>query len=397
MSFVFNERIYLHSIVQQSVEAFGTRFGNPPEITVRAPGRVNLIGEHTDYNEGYVFPAAIDRWVAVAARPRSDNMAVVYSVAYEEEDRLSTSEEPARLETWVDYVRGIVREFQLLGHGVRGFDAALAGNVPVAAGLSSSAAVEMAVGRTILELCDVSMSGAELALLGQRAENRFVGVNCGIMDQFISANGRKGHALFLDCRDLSSELVPLAGEDTRIVICNSGVRRGLTASAYNQRRSACEAGVRDLARAMDGDVTALRDISEEELQVHKDLLPAEIFRRCRHVVSENARTREAVGLLKRGDLAGFGRLMDASHRSLRDDYEVSGPELDLLVDIARGVSGVYGARMTGAGFGGCTVNLVQASAVEALAEAVQAGYPGRAGLDPEVYVCSAVEGAERLD
>ena len=372
-----------------------SHFGTPPEVTVRAPGRVNLIGEHTDYNEGFVFPAAIDRWVVVASRPRPDDLAVVYSVAYEEEDQFSTGEEPARVGTWMDYVRGIVREFQLLDQGVRGFDAALAGNVPVAAGLSSSAAVEMAVARTLLELSDVSMSGSELALLGQRAENRFVGVNCGIMDQFISANGKKAHALFLDCRDLSYELVALAGADTRIVICNSGVKRGLTSSAYNQRRSACEAGVRDLARVV-GDVGSLRDISEEELLVHEGLLPAEVYRRCRHVVSENARTREAVGLLKRGDQEGFGRLMDASHRSLRDDYEVSGPELDLLVDIASGVPGVYGARMTGAGFGGCTVNLVRAGAVEALVEAVQSRYPGEAGLDAEVYICSAVDGAERL-
>ncbi len=383
--------------MQQTISAFSRHFDGSPEVTVRAPGRVNLIGEHTDYNEGFVFPAAIDRWVVVASRPRADDLAVVYSVAYEEEDRFSTSEEPARVGTWADYVRGMVREFQLLGQGIRGFDAALAGDVPVAAGLSSSAAVEMAVGQTLLELSGFSMSGADLALLGQRAEDRFVGVNCGIMDQFISANGRKRHALFLDCRDLSFEPVALAGDKTRIVICNSGVKRGLTSSAYNQRRSACEAGVRDLARAMESDVRALRDISEEELQAHSGLLPPEVYRRCRHVVSENARTREAVALLKSGDLGGFGRLMDASHRSLRDDYEVSGPELDLLVDIAGGVSGVYGARMTGAGFGGCTVNLVQDNAVEALSEAVQSRYPGEAGLAPEVYICSAVAGAERLD
>ncbi|MDP6776042.1 MAG: galactokinase family protein, partial [Candidatus Latescibacteria bacterium] len=194
------------------------RFSASPKVTVRAPGRVNLIGEHTDYNEGFVFPAAIDRWVAVASRPREDDLAVVYSTSYNEEDRFSTTDEPSRVGTWADYVRGIVREFQLLGHRVPGFDAALAGDVPVGAGLSSSAAVEMAVGRTLLELADVPLSGPDLALLGQRAENRFVGVNCGIMDQFISANGRQAHALLLDCRDLSFELVALPGEDTRIVI-----------------------------------------------------------------------------------------------------------------------------------------------------------------------------------
>ena len=272
----------------------------------------------------------------------------------------------------------------------------LGGAGRVGGGLSSSAAVEMATGRALLDLNGLSMPGPELALLGQRAENQFVGVNCGIMDQFVSANARAGHALFLDCRDLSYELVPLASEGARIVICNTNVKRGLTDSAYNERRAACEDGARRLAQATGREVRALRDVSLDGLEGRRDALPEPVYRRCRPVIAENARTLQAVDLLKAGDLAGFGRLMDASHESLRDDYEVSGPELDLMVEIARGVPGVLGARMTGAGFGGCTVNLVRAEAVDALVEAVVARYPQEAKLEPEVYVCSAVNGAERI-
>ena len=264
------------------------------------------------------------------------------------------------------------------------------------AGLSSSAAVEMAVGKGIVVLNRIEISGPDLALLGQRAENHFVGVNCGIMDQFISANGRAGHALFLDCSDLSFELVPLFDDDVQIVICNSGVTRGLTDSAYNDRRSACESGVSLLARAMGADIRALRDVSMEMLDVYGDALSETVLKRCRHVITENERTQRAVVLLKKGDLSGFGQLMAASHESLRDDYEVSGPELDLLVEIALNVPGVFGARMTGAGFGGCTVNIVERDAVPALTDAINDRYPGKTGLTPEIYVCSAVNGAEQV-
>ena len=386
----------MNRIALRAVDAFRERFGEEPEVVAQAPGRVNLIGEHTDYNEGFVFPAAIDRWIVFAARPRSDGLARVFSIAHGEEETFATNGELTPGGTWADYPKGVVREFQKLDLGVAGFDAALAGDVPIAAGLSSSAAVEMAVGKALLELNGISMPGPDLALLGQRAENRFVGVNCGIMDQFVSANGRAGHALFLDCRDLSYELVPLAGEGARIVICNTNVKRGLTDSAYNERRAACEDGARRLGRAMDREIRALRDVSLEELERHRDALPEPVYRRCRHVITENERTQQAVGLLKAGDLKGFGALMGDSHASLRDDYEVSGPELDTMVAIAREVPGVLGARMTGAGFGGCTVNLVEAEAVGALVEAVEARYLEAAKLEPEIYVCSAVNGAERI-
>jgi galactokinase len=413
----------LTSIVKQTQQAFEENFGGKPELVVRAPGRVNLIGEHTDYNEGFVFPAAIDRWVVFAARRRTDNQAVIRSIAHDEVTRFAVDETPKPEDNWQDYPKGVVYEFQKLRHTLCGFDAVLAGNVPIGAGLSSSAAVEMAVGKSLLELNGIEMTGPDLALLGQRAENQFVGVNCGIMDQFVSANARAGHALFLDCRDLSYEQVPLpssggagVGSGVRIVICNSRVTRGLTDSAYNDRRSACESGVLHLAKASGlplspspslhsgsrvnfakgQNIRALRDISLDMLETYGVGLSETVLKRCRHVITEIERTRKAVDLLKAGDLEGFGKLMAASHASLRDDYEVSGKELDLLVEIASEVPGVLGARMTGAGFGGCTVNLVRDYAVDALVKAVEERYPQETHLTPEIYVCSAVNGAERL-
>ena len=386
----------LHSIITQARDAFASVFEGQADVTVQAPGRVNLIGEHTDYNEGFVFPAAIDRWAVVAVRSRVDSRVRIYSAMHEEVAEFRADDVLKSQGSWSDYPKGVVREFQKLGYSLCGFDAAIVGNVPMGAGLSSSAAVEMAVGKGIVMLNHIEISGPDLALLGQRAENHFVGVNCGIMDQFISANGRAGHALFLDCRDLSFELVPLFGDDVQIVICNSGVTRGLTDSAYNNRRSACESGVSLLARAMEADIRALRDVSIEMLDVYGGALSESVLKRCRHVITENERTQRAVALLKQGDLSGFGQLMVASHESLRDDYEVSGKELDLLVEIALNVPGVLGARMTGAGFGGCTVNIVERDAVPALTDAINGRYPRTTGLTPEIYICSAVNGAEQV-
>ena len=386
----------LYPIITQARDAFASVFEGQADVVVQAPGRVNLIGEHTDYNAGFVFPAAIDSWVVVAARSRVDSRVRIYSAMHEEVAEFRVDDVLEAQGSWADYPKGVVREFQKLGHSLCGFDAAIVGNVPMGAGLSSSAAVEMAVGKGIVVLNRIEISGPDLALLGQRAENHFVGVNCGIMDQFISANGRAGHALFLDCRDLSFELVPLFGDDVQIVICNSGVTRGLTDSAYNDRRSACESGVSLLARTMEENIKALRDVSIEMLDACGGALSETVLKRCRHVITENERTQQAVVLLKNGDLSGFGQLMVASHESLRDDYEVSGKELDLLVEIALNVPGVFGARMTGAGFGGCTVNIVERDAVPALTDAINDRYPRITGLTPEIYVCSAVNGAERV-
>jgi galactokinase len=383
-------------IVQTCVSGFRERFGGDPKVVVKAPGRVNLIGEHTDYNDGFVFPAAIDRYVVIAARARSDNRAIVHAVSYSEDSEFVVNRGLEATGHWSDYVKGMVSEFRDINLRLGGFEATIAGNVPLGAGLSSSAAVEMAVGRGLLELFDISMPGPKLAIVGQQAENRFVGVNCGIMDQFVSANGREGHALFLDCRDLSFELVPLV-EGLKIVICNSGVKRGLTESSYNERRKACEDGLRQLALATGQEFEALRDVSAEQLDDYRGAVTEEIFARCRHVISEIERTESAVTALKAGDSSAFGRLMGESHSSLRDDYEVSGPELDQLVNIANGVDGVIGARMTGAGFGGCIVCLANENAVGPLTTAVESSYTAKSEYDGEVYVCTAVNGVERVD
>ena len=383
-------------IVQTCVSGFRKRFGGDPKVVVKAPGRVNLIGEHTDYNDGFVFPAAIDRYVVIAAKARPDNRAIVYAVSYDEDSEFVVDRGLEASGHWSDYVKGMVSEFCDINLRLGGFEATIAGNVPLGAGLSSSAAVEMAVGRGLLELFDISMPGPKLAIVGQQAENRFVGVNCGIMDQFASANGREGHALFLDCRDLSFELVPLI-EDLRIVICNSGVKRGLTESSYNERRKACEEGVRQLVLATGQEFEALRDVSAEQLDDYRGAVTEEIFARCRHVISEIERTESAVTALRAGDSAAFGRLMGESHGSLRDDYEVSGPELDQLVNIANGIEGVIGARMTGAGFGGCIVCLAHENAVDPLARAVESSYSAKSEYDGEVYVCASVNGVERVD
>ena len=386
----------MHSIVTHARRVFESVFDGRADVLAQAPGRVNLIGEHTDYNEGFVFPAAIDRWVVVAARLRTDQRVRIYAAIDDEMTEFQVDDTAEAQGNWADYPKGVVREFQQLGHRLCGFDAAIVGDVPVGAGLGSSAAVEMAMGTAIASLNDIAISKPDLALLGQRAENRYVGVNCGIMDQFVSTNARADHALFLDGRDLSFELVPLFDDGVRIVICNSGVTRGLTDSAYNARRSACETGVSHLARAMGTTIGALRDVSLEMLNTYRGVLSATVLKRCRHVIAENDRTQQAVALLKAGDLSGFGQLMIASHESLRDDYEVSGRELDLLVEIALRVPGVFGARMTGAGFGGCIVNVVKRDAVPALTDAINTTYPQQTGLTPEIYVCSSVNGATRI-
>lgn len=382
----------MNEIVDRCVQVFQERYGGAPETVVQAPGRVNLIGEHTDYNEGFVFPAAIDRWIAFAARPRSDNQAHLHSVSFDEDLSFTMNRRLEKAGDWGDYARGMVSQFQAANLRIGGFEGVIAGNIPLGAGLSSSAALEMAIGRGLLELFDIQMTGQRLATIGQAAENEFVGVNCEIMDQFISANGRAGHALFLDCRDLSFELVPLATEEVKIVICNSGVSRGLTDSAYNDRRNACEQGVRQLSLATGTALSSLREVDLEMLEDWRGALTEEGYRRCRHVVAEIARTQLAYTALEHGDLELFGGLMRALHESLKDDYEVSGTELDLLVQIAWETPGVLGARMTGAGFGGCTVNLVEAGAVDALIQAVENGYNSRTDYAAEVYVCRAVDG-----
>jgi len=372
--------------------AFSERFWRPVEHVVRAPGRVNLIGEHTDYNDGFVLPVAIERDMMVALAPRADREVNLYSLDFGEAatfslDEMRKDEEHA----WSNYARGVAQELQQAGVSLVGLDAVTQGNVPIGAGLSSSAAFEVAMALAFILAAGAPLDRVQVALIAQRAENRFVGMQCGIMDQFVSALGQEGHALFIDTRDLSHRAVPLP-EGVRVVICDTMTRRGLVGSAYNERRRQCEEAVRILQSVLPG-IRALRDVTAGDLARYGHLLPPVVLKRARHVVTENARVLDAIRALEAGRPEEFGRLMDASHASLRDDFEVSSPELNLMVEVARGAPGCLGARMTGAGFGGATVNLVREGQVQAFVEAVGAGYQARTGLKPEITVTRAAAGA----
>jgi galactokinase len=373
-------------------EVFTGIHGAAPEVVVRAPGRVNLIGEHTDYNEGFVLPAAIDRYVEFAGRRRADRKVRAHSVDFNDSVEFSLDDIQKDPEhRWSNYLRGVSKFLEEDGHRLAGADVVLGGNVPREAGLSSSAAVEVGATAFWQKLAGLKLDPVYVVKLSRRAENEFVGVPCGIMDQFISALGRREHALFLDCRDLSYRHVPLRGE-VKVVVCNSGVKRALAQSEYEVRLKQCRQSVAQL-RTKGLAVNSLRDVEPEDLETGRDALSEILLRRARHVVTENQRTREAVQVLEAGDIERFGELMNASHVSLRDDYEVSSKELDTLVELAWKQPGTLGARMTGAGFGGCTVNLVRADAAEAFADAVRKGYQEALGLKAEIYVCQASDGA----
>ncbi len=375
-------------------EAFQKLFGARPSI-YRAPGRVNLIGEHTDYNDGFVLPAAIDfsTWVAIA--PRNDRKLSIRSENFPDTADIDLDEPPTRGRGhWSDYPFGVAVKLEQAGLRLRGANILVHGEVPIGSGLSSSAAIEVATGFALLGVFGTDIDRLELAKLCERAENEFVGIRCGLMDQFISCFGKAGHALILDCRLLDHRLLPLPA-DGKLVVCNTMVKHELASSEYNARRAECEEGVRLLSEKLPH-VRSLRDVTPDDLKRYDGDLPEVVRKRCRHVVSENARVLAAATALERKDLGTFGELMLQSHRSLRDDYEVSCAELDLLVEIADKVDGVYGARMTGGGFGGCTVNLVQSNRVEVFKEAVIKGYADTLGHEPEIYVCSAAQGAERV-
>jgi galactokinase len=380
---------------RELIRKFRSLYGGGDARVYRAPGRVNLIGEHTDYNDGFVMPAAIDfsTWAAVA--PRDDRQVVIHSENFSESAGFDLDErDPVARRHWSDYARGVAIALEQAGYRLRGANLLIRGEVPLGAGLSSSAAVEVAVGYALLEGGGFRVDRVELAKICQQAEGEFVGTRCGIMDQFISCNGRAGHALLLDCRSLTYQSQPLS-DDARLTICNTMVKHELAGGEYNTRRAECEAGVRHLARKLPG-ARALRDVTMVELEAHGHDLPDAVYRRCRHVIGETARAVRAAAALELGDLTAFGRLMAESHRSLRDDYEVSCEELDLMVELAGKVEGVYGARMTGGGFGGCTVNLVRAENVEPFKRAVAQGYVRATGRSPEIYVCAAAGGAERV-
>jgi len=379
--------------IESFQQEFRRTYGSDP-LLFRAPGRVNLIGEHTDYNDGFVMPAAIDFYTWVAISRRDDSVINIRSHAFNEAVAISLDRVLEPKGKWHDYVVGVIDEILLSGKGIRGADMLIHSEVPIGSGLSSSAAVEVASGISLLAANKYPIDRKELALLCQRAENNFVGMRCGIMDQFASCNGTRDHALMLDCRSLDFTLLPLSPA-SRLVICNTMVRHELASGEYNRRRQECEEGVRILSSFIPG-IKALRDETMRQLESYRDQLPELIYRRCRHVVSENDRVQQAASLLRQGDLSGFGRLMAQSHASLRDDYEVSCRELDMMVEIARRQPGVYGARMTGGGFGGCTVNLVATEKAESFRGEVAAEYQQAIGLKPDVYISSAADGAAQV-
>ncbi|MCC6729630.1 MAG: galactokinase [Chthonomonadales bacterium] len=375
---------------------FADMYGGEPAFVVRAPGRVNLIGEHTDYNDGFVFPAAIDFDVVVAGSPRPDGQVRLYSDTFGESATFSLDAIARTDETpWSNYPRGVAQVLGQEGHALVGMNAVVAGNVPLGSGLSSSAAIEVASCLAYEAAGGFTIEPVQRALLCQRAEREFVGVQCGIMDQFISTLGREAHALFIDTRTLEYRPVPIPREGVSLLIANTNKPRGLVQSAYNERRAECEEAVRALREVLP-EVMALRDVSADDLAEHSGRLSEVVRKRARHVVTENARVLDSVRALEAGDVARFGRLMNESHASLRDDYQVSCRELDVLVEAAQAQNGVYGSRMTGAGFGGCTVSLARTEAVESVRRAVAPVYRAETGLETTFYVCRASEGASRV-
>jgi len=374
---------------------FAEIYGREPRL-FRAPGRVNLIGEHTDYNGGFVLPMAIERGTTVAAAVRDDRKIRILSVNVNEAGEINLdAPEKTRRGTWLDYIEGMARILERRNIILRGADLLINSDVPSGAGLSSSAALEIAVGLALSEISASPIEKVQLALAGQAAEHEFVGAKVGIMDQYISALGRKNHALLIDCRSLEAEQIPFAAQDSVIVICDSKVKHKLAASEYNTRRAECEKAVEILREFLPG-ITQLRDVGIRDFERYAAHLPEIIRKRCRHVVTENERTLNAAEALKKSDLNEFGRLMWLSHASLRDNYEVSCRELDLLVEIASQCEGVLGGRMTGGGFGGSTVNLVQRGSVENFTKRISDEYRRLTNNETAVYVSNAADGAKEL-
>ena len=377
----------------QMARHFTQLFNAPPTLFTRAPGRVNLIGEHTDYNEGFVLPAAINRAAYVAARPRDDRQLHLYANQQSERATLSLDElQPDRVGGWAAYAAGMADFLQQAGYTLRGAELLIDGDVPQGAGLSSSAALEVAVGATLLTLAGHPIDRVQLAQIGQQTEHKYIHVLSGIMDQMISALGKANHALLIDCRDYSNQPLPLRA-DAQIVVCNSKVKRELAQSGYNQRRAECDEAVR-LLRAVLPEIQTLRDVTPEQLDQHAALLPSNVLKRARHIITENARVLQSADALKRGDIQRFGALMNEAHTSYRDDFEASLREIEVLVGAAQSLPGVYGSRLTGGGWGGCTVSLVDNEAVERFCSTVGAIYEREIGYTPDIYVCTAADGVE---
>jgi galactokinase len=378
------------NLIKNVKDAFNSALSYAPTHIVQAPGRVNLIGEHTDYNDGFVLPCAINYQTVVAAAKRDDNIVRVVSVDYgNETDEFDITQEITFQENkmWANYIRGVVKCLIGRGFEFKGADISVSGNVPQGAGLSSSAALEVVIGQTFKELYNLNISQAEIALNGQQAENEFVGCNCGIMDQMVSAEGNENHAMLLDCRSLETTAVSMP-ENMSVVIINSNKKRGLVDSEYNTRREQCEEAARIFG------VKALRDVSIEEFNAKAHELDEMVAKRARHVITENDRTEEAAKVLASGDMKRMAVLMAESHASMRDDFEITVNEVDTLVDIVKNVIGTEGGvRMTGGGFGGCIVALVPPVLVDEVKAAVEELYETATGLKESIYVCQAKNGA----
>lgn len=370
---------------------FTNRFDSEARV-FSAPGRVNLIGEHTDYNEGFVLPFAIDRRTYVACSPRSDGKVRTYTMTLDQEVEFDVSDIHVGDKDWAVYIRGMTTMLARRGVVIPGADLLIDTEIPFGAGLSSSAALEIAVGMALAGLANAEITPLELARAGQDVEHEFVGLRSGIMDQLVSASATSGNALLIDCRSLETKPVRLNLKDMILVVCDTQVKHELASSAYNERRAQCEEGV-ELLRQYLPDIHALRDVTMQELARYESSLPEVIVKRCRHVVTENARTNEAADAVAEGDLVRVGHLMHLSHDSLRDDYEVSCPELDLLVDTAEAIEGVAGARMTGGGFGGCTINLLKKEVFEKFSKQITAAYESSFGRPPVIFAVEPSDGA----
>ncbi|MEQ8677410.1 MAG: galactokinase [Aggregatilineales bacterium] len=369
------------------ISTYRTRFKGEPEHLVRAPGRVNLIGEHTDYNDGFVLPMAINRASWIALSPRDDTIISVYSIDFDEQIEFNLTDLRQDTPSWAEYVKGVTWALQEANYTLKGWQGVIAGDVPIGAGLSSSAALELAVARASLALNNASWNAAKMAKLAQHAENDWVGVKCGIMDQMISAAGKSDHALLIDCRSLETQLAPLP-TNTVVVVMDTGTRRGLVDSAYNERRAQCEAAAKFF------NVPALRDLDIATFEREGNKLDDIIRRRARHIITENDRVLEAKIAMDNDDAQRLGQLMYESHISLRDDFEVSSNALNTMVEIAQTHEGCIGARMTGAGFGGCAVALVDASYTDDFVKNVSSAYQEQLEIQPSLYVCKATNGAE---
>lgn len=375
-------------------ERFRARFGTDPHI-YRAPGRVNLIGEHTDYNDGFAMPAAIEFYCWVAISPRNDRKLNIYSAQFSDAVEVDFSAKPPRpSKTWSDYPIGVALQLKQAGFRLHGANLFVETEVPMGAGLSSSAALEVATALALADQSGRAPSRLQLAQLCQKAENEFVGARVGILDQFVSLHGHAGHALMLDCRALTFESL-LIPDSVKLVICNTMVKHELASSEYNRRRADCEEAVRRLAAVLPG-IRALRDVSLDQLEQHRDVLSGVTYKRALHVVTENARVLDSAQALRSGDIERFGLRMAESHRSLRDLYEVSCRELDLMVELACRQKGVYGARMTGGGFGGATINLVDARCAAEFKEKIAKSYQKETGRVPQIYICRPAESASRV-